>query len=117
MRKPVSVTLTADNILWLRAQAATTARGSLSEVLDRLVTGAREGGLGAAAAMRSVVGTIDLPDDDPALERADAFVRAQFEQSIKRPAPPKRPRLRAEAGPRLVKGSTPRYAAKRKPRG
>ena len=102
MRKAVSVTLTGDNILWLRAQATATARGSLSEVLDRIVTDAREGGRGPAAAMRSVVGTIDLPDDDPGLERADAFVRAQFEQSIKRPM--------------LVKESTPR-GAKRQRRG
>lgn len=85
MRKAVSVTLKHDNLLWLRAQAAASSRGSVSEVLDRLVTDAREAGRTSAAAIRSVVGTIDLPYDDPQLERADAFVRAQFDGSLRRP--------------------------------
>ena len=85
MRKAVSVTLGADNVLWLRAQAAATARGSLSEVLDRLVSDARGAGRIDAAAIRSVVGTVDLPDDDPGLERADAYLRAQFDKSLRRP--------------------------------
>jgi hypothetical protein len=103
MRKAVSVTLKADNVLWLRAQAAATARGSLSEVLDDLVSDARQAGQTAVAAIRSVVGTIDLPDDDPRLERADAFIRAQFEKSTRRPM--------------LVKESSPRYGSRRKRRG
>jgi hypothetical protein len=101
MRKAVSVTLKADNVLWLRAQAAVTARGSLSEVLDKLVSDARHSGQSEPGAIRSVAGTIDLPDDDPELERADAFVRAQFQTSLSRPMlvkesggplPPKRKR-------------------------
>src|SRR4030095_2563930 len=48
------------------------------------------------AAVRSVVGTIDLPDDD-ALGDADAYVRAAFDRSLSRPmlvreTPPRRPR-------------------------
>ena len=85
MRKPVSVTLTTDNLLWLRAQAAASARGSLSEVLDQLVTDARASGRTDARAIRTVKGTIDLPDDDPALEQADTFIRAQFDKSVRRP--------------------------------
>ena len=85
MRKAVSVTLDADNLLWLRAQATATAKGSLSEVLDALVTEARAAGRPDARSIRSVVGTIDLPADDPNLEGADAFVRAHFDRSIKRP--------------------------------
>ena len=92
MRKAVSVTLGSDNLLWLRAQAAASSRGSLSEVLDRLVTDAREAGQVNAAAVRSVVGTIDLPSDDPGLDGADAFIRAQFERSIRRPMLVKEPR-------------------------
>lgn len=103
MRKPVSVTLKADNLLWLRAQAAASSRGSLSEVLDQLVTDARESGRTDARAIRSVKGTIDLPDDDPALEQADAFIRAQVDRSLRRPV--------------LVKEPRPRYAAARKNRG
>ncbi len=94
MRKPVSVTLKADNLLWLRAQAAASSRGSLSEVLDQLVTDARESGRTDARAIRSVKGTIDLPDDDPALEQADAFLRAQFDRSLRRPVLVKEPRAR-----------------------
>jgi hypothetical protein len=97
------VTLGEDNLLWLRAQAGATARGSLSEVLDRLVTGARESGRTDAAAIRSVRGTIDLPQEDPALESAAAYIRAQFDSSVRRPV--------------LVKDPPARYATKRKRRG
>jgi hypothetical protein len=103
MRKAVSVTLQTDNLLWLRAQAAVSSRGSLSEVLDALVSEARAGGRHEAKTMRSVVGTIDLPEDDPSLEGADAFIRAQFDRSIKRPM--------------LVKEPRAKYVASRKGRG
>ena len=83
MRKAVSITLEADNLLWLRAQADATPNRSLSGVLDRLVTEARKGGRGEPSAVRSVVGTIDLPDDDPALDGADAAVRAIFAESAR----------------------------------
>lgn len=72
MRQAVSITLDADNLLWLRAQAAATSRGSLSAVLDRIVEEARLGGRTEPSAIRSVAGTIDLPEDDPDLEKADA---------------------------------------------
>ena len=85
MRKAISVTLTADNVVWLRAQASASARGSLSEVLDRLVTDARAAGRTELAAVRSVVGTIDLPDDDEGLDGADTYVRGLFDKSTRRP--------------------------------
>ena len=85
MRRAISVTLAADNIVWLRAQASASARGSLSEVLDRLVSDARAAGRTDPAAVRSIVGTIDLPDDDEGLEGADAYVRAVFDSSTRRP--------------------------------
>src|SRR5687767_2238844 len=103
MRRAVSVTLEEDNLLWLRAQAGASARGSLSEVLDRLVTGARESGRTDAAAIRSVRGTIDLPEGDPALEGADAYIRAQFDRSVRRPV--------------IAQDPPARYSAKRKRRG
>jgi hypothetical protein len=104
MRKAVSVTLKADNLVWLRAQASATSRGSLSEVLDQLVTEARLGGRTDPRAIRSVVGTIDLPDDDPALRGADAHVRSLFERST--------------GQPRVVKEQGPRPSVKRRrPRG
>lgn len=100
MRKPVSVTLESENLLWLRAQAAATSRGSLSEVLDRLVSQARTAGRGEMAAIRSVVGSIDLPDDDPNLHHADAYIRDVFATAVRRPA--------------LVRGKRPRTARKRR---
>ena len=102
MKKAISVTLQTDNVLWLRGQAEATARGSLSEVLDELVTEARVSGRQDPASMRSVRNTIDLPDDDPALEQADHYVRALFEQSVRRPV--------------LVKERQAGYGRARKPR-
>ena len=103
MRKAVSVTLHTDNLLWLRAQAAVNSRASLSEVLDRLVTEARAAGRYDARTIRSVVGTIDLPEDDPDLATADAFIRTQFDRSVRRPT--------------LVKESKSKYRAPAKRRG
>jgi hypothetical protein len=100
MKKAVSVTLSEDNVLWLRGQAAASANGSLSEVLDRLVHEARTAGRTHAAAIRSVVGTIDLPPDDPDLAGADAYVRALFDRSLRRPM--------------LVKAKAPRYRTRKK---
>lgn len=85
MRKAISVTLREDNLLWLRGQAARSARGSVSELLDRLVAEARSAGRTDPDAVRTVVGTVDLPDDDPDLAGADAYIRAMFAASARRP--------------------------------
>lgn len=83
-RKAVSVTLDEVNLTWLRGRARVTARGNLSEVLDRLVTEARTGGE-PEKAVRSVAGTVTLPVDDPDLTKARAAVRALFAESLARP--------------------------------
>jgi hypothetical protein len=85
MRKAISITLTGDNLLWLRGQAARSAKGSVSEVLDRLVSEARAGGRTDPAAVRSVVGSVDLPEDDPELAHADAYIRSLFAASARQP--------------------------------
>jgi hypothetical protein len=82
-KRPVSVTLDTDNLVWLRGRAASQKRRSLSEALDDLVTSARHGASGASDS-RSVVGTIDIALDDPGLERADAYVRAEIAASLGR---------------------------------
>ena len=82
---PVSVTLGQDNLLWLRGRTAGKKRRSVSEVLDEVITAARQSGL-APGDIRSVVGTIDIAADDPFLEKADAYVRAAFDASLGRPA-------------------------------
>ena len=85
MRKAISIALSEDDLLWLRGQAARSARGSVSELLDRLVADARSGGRTDPAAVRSVVGTVDLPDDDPGLASADAYIRTLFGVSAAQP--------------------------------
>lgn len=95
MRRPISVTIDEDNLLWLKAQAAATARGSVSAIVDRLIDDARAEGRTSAAAIRSVAGTIDLPADDPDLEEASQYVRTMFDRSLRRPlmvkeTPPRR---------------------------
>ena len=87
MKRAISVTIGEDNLLWLKGQAGASARGSVSEVIDRLIRDARAGGRTDAAAIRSVVGTIDLPADDPDLAGADAYVRGLFDASLGRPMP------------------------------
>ena len=82
-KKPVSLTLDETNLLWLRGRGY--GHGNLSAAVDDLITAARAGRLGAPAAVRSVVGTIDLAADDPGLERADGAVRDLFARSLARP--------------------------------
>ena len=85
MRKAVSITLSEDNLLWLRGQARQSGKGSMSELLDRILTEARSTGWTEVGALRSVAGTIDVTDDDPNLESADAYIRAVFAQSARQP--------------------------------
>jgi hypothetical protein len=85
VKKAISVTIGEDNLLWLKGQAGASASGSVSEVIDRLVRDARMSGRTDAAAVRSVVGSIDLPHDDGELAGADAYVRGVFDRSLARP--------------------------------
>lgn len=78
----MSLTLDEANLLWLKGRER--GRGNLSAAVDDLITAARAGGFGARAAVRSVVGTIDLAADDPRLERADSVVRDLFAASLAR---------------------------------
>ena len=73
----ISVTLDVENITWLRGQVRVAGLRSVSELLDRLVSAARESG--RIGPPRSVVGTIDIAASDPLLEGADAAVRKQFD--------------------------------------
>lgn len=77
--------MTEENLLWLKGIAARSSKGSVSEVLDRLVGEARASGRTDPASMRSVAGTIDLPDDDAELEGADSYIRSLFAASARKP--------------------------------
>jgi hypothetical protein len=82
-RRAISITLQADNVTWLKGRVGAAGLRSVSELVDRLVTAARESG--QIGPSRSVVGTIDVDPGDPLLERADAAVRGMFDMSLSRP--------------------------------
>ena len=85
-----SVTLAAENLLWLRGQARASGVRSMSEVLDRLVSDARNSGRVHERSIRSVAGTIRIADSDPDLSSTDAALRSLF------PAPERRTTARAK---------------------
>jgi hypothetical protein len=98
MKKPISITVGIDNLMWLKGQAAVRTNGNVSELIETLIRDARAAGGIDPAAITSVVGSIDLPDDE-ALGEADSYVKAMFERSLARPmlvreTPPKRPSRR-----------------------
>ncbi len=82
-KKGVSVTLHDDNLLWLKGRTIASKGRSLSDTLDSLVTAARTGG--DPIAVRSVVGTLDIAEDDPGLEKADAYIGTLVDDSVRRP--------------------------------
>ena len=84
MKKAVSLTLSHENLVWLRGRVL-CSHGTLSGVVDALISDARAGGLDTPVPARSVVGTIDLAADDPELARADATIRDLFARSLSRP--------------------------------
>jgi hypothetical protein len=92
-KQAISVTLSRENLVWLRGQTRATSRRSVSETLDRLVLEARTGGRLRVGSPRSVVGTIRIAPSDPALARADAAIRALF------PGQPKVSRSRSATRP------------------
>jgi len=62
-KQAISVTLSPDNLVWLRGRALADGRVSLSEFLDRLVTRARTGGAPARPA-RSMNGALAVNADE-----------------------------------------------------
>lgn len=82
-KKAMSVTLDEANVLWLRGRARMSPGNNVSEALDRLITRARLGRSSALTTATSVVGMVDL-SDDPDLLKADAAVRAMFDESLER---------------------------------
>ena len=79
-KQAISVTLSPDNLVWLRGRALVAGRISLSEFLDRLVTRARTGGAPAKPA-RSMKGAFaEFGDADiPAAPAIDPAVWAALE--------------------------------------
>jgi hypothetical protein len=92
MKKPISVTLSPENLLWLRAQASRGSR-SVSETLDRLLDDVRAGNGGRSLVSRSVIGTVRISPEDPELRHADDAIRELFLRSMD---PKPKSRRRAE---------------------
>src|SRR5947199_10768620 len=82
-KRAISVTLHTENLTWLKGRAGAAGVRSVSELLDQLVSAARQAG--RIGPSRSVVGNIDIDPRDPLLERADEAVRNVFEESLGRP--------------------------------
>ena len=79
------MTLSNDNLLWLRGRTRAAKARSLSETLDTLITEARGAGRVPESAVRSVAGTLDIAASDPNLESADGFIQDLFAASVGRP--------------------------------
>lgn len=77
----MSVTIDAENVLWLKGRAR-LAGGNVSDTLDKLLTQARTG-RAQLGRPPSVVGMVDL-SDDPDLSKAQAAVQSMFDASIAR---------------------------------
>ena len=77
------MTLSLENLTWLRAQAARAHR-RVSETLDRLLEDLRAGGGLRSISSRSVVGLVRMPPNDADLRRAEASVRELFDRSLDR---------------------------------
>jgi hypothetical protein len=78
-KRAISVTLSEDSILWLRAKTIERRATSLSETLDQLVARAR-----GESTRKSVVGTLEIDDSDPTLEHADEALRQLFPHDAQR---------------------------------
>lgn len=68
-KQPISVTLSPDNLVWLKGRARVEGKGSLSEFLDALVTRARFG-TAAPRPVRSMKGALAGLGGDPADDSA-----------------------------------------------
>ncbi len=77
-KKAISVTLRADNLLWLKTRVKVKGDRSVSETLDQIITKARAGAEAGGAEVRSVVGNARIPTSDRALTEAGAQVAALF---------------------------------------
>jgi hypothetical protein len=93
------VTLDEVNLTWLRGRARVTSNGNVSSALDTLITQARTGGT-SGKPVRSAVGLVAIPADDPDLSKAKAAVRALFAESLSRPL-----FVREDSAPSAARGS------------
>jgi len=84
----ISVTMSTDNLLWLKARTLATGSRSMSAVLDGLVTAAR----GASGPVTSVVGFVSFPEGEDGLRQGGEEIRALFDRSLSKGASRRRRR-------------------------
>lgn len=85
--KTVPIDLETGNLLWLKGRALVAGRRSVSDLVNDLVSQARTGNRAAGddrGSGSSIKGTIEISENDPGLEEADAEVRALFLASADR---------------------------------
>ena len=75
-KQAISVTLSADNVTWLKGRVSAARFKSVSECLDHLVSEARASG--RVEPPTSIIGKIKIDPSDPLLETADAAIRSLF---------------------------------------
>ncbi len=80
-KRAISVTLSPNNLLWLRDRAIRARTRSLSETLDQILDDARLRS-GVSGPSRSVVGTVRFSESDLDLARADQANRTLFAASL-----------------------------------
>jgi hypothetical protein len=85
-KKAISVTLDELNMLWLRDQTIRKSARNLSDAIDQLITAARLRSWGPPRPSRSIVGAIEIPDDDANLDQLGAAMRETFDRSVVRTA-------------------------------
>jgi hypothetical protein len=116
-KQPISVTLSPDNLLWLRGRARAEQLGSLSEFLDRLITRARFGG-DAPRVGRSMKGALAGVAAEPVADTAaispDVWQawRARWDDLLAgidttKSGPTRATRLRSARGPMAVAEGKP----------
>lgn len=78
MKVALSITLAPDNLLWLKARAQATGSRSISAALDEVLSEARR----APGPVRSVVGTIRLPEGEAGLRRGSEEIGRLFDKAL-----------------------------------
>jgi hypothetical protein len=73
-KQAISLTLSQQSLIWLRAKSRLQGARSISETVDRIILDARNGD----TEVRSVVGSLTIASDDPDLLLADEAVRSLF---------------------------------------
>ena len=99
-KQSISITLSSENLLWLRGRAKAAGARSLSEALDQLVSKARTGG--SDRPHRSVVGTITINESDPDLLQADTDIRSLLRRSLNQFPAAKRTKRKSTAAKRTA---------------